>query len=108
MNSISDAAVDLIDLDNTADNTAIARSAALLKALANEKRLQIIYLLRDQEMSVSQLNDHLALSQSALSQHLAILRREALVSTRRKSQTIYYSLDSSSAEAIVDALGAHV
>ncbi len=67
-------------------------AARLLKALANEKRLQILCLLADGERSVGEINDLLDLSQSALSQHLAVLREEHLVKTRREAQTIFYSL----------------
>jgi len=66
------------------------QTAALLKVLANENRLMILCTLLNQEMSVSELNSHIPLSQSALSQHLAVLRREDIVKTRRESQTIYY------------------
>ncbi|MGS2743503.1 ArsR/SmtB family transcription factor [Halomonas sp. LS-001] len=86
---------------------AIDLAASLLKAMANEKRLQIICLLADKELSVTQINHHLELSQSALSQHLAILRRENLVQTRRESQTIYYSLNSDSAKAIIVTLASY-
>ncbi|PCF97672.1 ArsR/SmtB family transcription factor [Vreelandella nigrificans] len=83
---------------------AIETGTNLLKALANEKRLQILCLLAEKELSVTQINQQLALSQSALSQHLAILRRDQLVNTRRESQTIFYSLKSDSAKAIIDTL----
>lgn len=66
-------------------------AAQLLKVLANEKRLMILCLLSEQERSVSELNELVDLSQSALSQHLAVLREEGLVTTRREAQTIYYS-----------------
>ena len=66
------------------------QTANLLKVMANENRLMILCTLIDQELSVSQLNEHIPLSQSALSQHLAVLRREEVVETRRSSQTIYY------------------
>nr|WP_245558682.1 metalloregulator ArsR/SmtB family transcription factor [Kushneria aurantia] len=82
----------------------ILDSTPLLKAMANENRLRILCLLRAGEMSVSQLNSRLDLSQSALSQHLAVLRRESLVSTRRSSQVIYYSLCGGQAEAVIDTL----
>lgn len=82
----------------------ILDSAPLLKAMANENRLRILCLLREGEMSVSELNSKLELSQSALSQHLAVLRREELVNTRRASQTIYYSLRGKHAEAVIDTL----
>ncbi len=69
-----------------------ADAARLLKALANDNRLMILCVLAESEASVSQLNERIALSQSALSQHLALLRRDGLVKTRRASQTIFYSL----------------
>ncbi|WP_129138392.1 ArsR/SmtB family transcription factor [Modicisalibacter coralii] len=84
--------------------TAINQATNLLKAMANENRLRILCLLDDGELSVSELNARLALSQSALSQHLAILRREGLVTTRRASQTIYYSLQGDQARTLVDTL----
>lgn len=67
-------------------------AAQLLKALANEKRLMILCLLAEGEHSVSELNAKLDLSQSALSQHLAVLRSEGLVRARRDGQNIYYTL----------------
>ncbi|MDN3520813.1 ArsR/SmtB family transcription factor [Halomonas ramblicola] len=85
-------------------DAAIDQATALLKAMANDNRLRILCLLDGQELSVTELNRQLALSQSALSQHLAILRRENLVTTRRSSQTIYYSLHGDSARAIIETL----
>ncbi|MGC3874342.1 ArsR/SmtB family transcription factor [Halomonas sp. GXIMD04776] len=82
----------------------VADATNLLKAMANENRLRILCLLDETELSVSELNSRLALSQSALSQHLAILRREGLVTTRRSSQTIYYSLQGQEARTVVDTL----
>lgn len=76
----------------------------LLKALANENRLLIMCYLDNQELSVSELNACLDLSQSALSQHLAVLRRDGLVKTRRESQTIYYSLNGEAAKKIISTL----
>lgn len=68
------------------------RAADLLKALSNAQRLRVLCLLADAELSVGELNARLELSQSALSQHLAVLREHGLVGTRRESQTIYYAL----------------
>jgi ArsR family transcriptional regulator, virulence genes transcriptional regulator len=68
------------------------RAADLLKALSNAQRLRVLCLLADAELSVGELNARLELSQSALSQHLAVLREHGLVATRRESQTIYYAL----------------
>lgn len=67
-------------------------AADLMKALGSERRLMILCALAEGERSVSELNQGIPLSQSALSQQLARLRRENLVTTRRESQTIYYSL----------------
>ena len=67
------------------------QAVALLKALANERRLFILCHLLERELSVGELNERLGLSQSALSQHLALLRRDELVSTRKEAQTVYYS-----------------
>ena len=69
-----------------------AKAAALLKAMSNEHRLLILCYLGEQEMSVGQLNEAIDLSQSSLSQHLARLRKDGLVGTRRDAQTIYYRI----------------
>lgn len=65
-------------------------AARLLKALGNEYRLMILCALCEGELSVGALNARVPLSQSALSQHLAVLREDDLVTTRREAQTIYY------------------
>jgi ArsR family transcriptional regulator, virulence genes transcriptional regulator len=67
---------------------------ALLKIMANEKRLFILCNLLDGELSVTELCERVNLGQSALSQHLALLRNNDFVSTRKDSQTVYYSLSS--------------
>ena len=69
-----------------------AEAAQLLKALGNEQRLHILCNLLEGPLSVGELNQRLELSQSALSQHLALLREMELVETRREAQTIFYSL----------------
>lgn len=79
-------------------------ASKLLKALANESRLMILCSLVQGEMNVSQLNERLDLSQSALSQHLAWLRREKLVNTRRDAQTIFYSLQGTRAKEVIEVL----
>ncbi len=68
------------------------RAADLLKALANEQRLMILCHLVQGPLSVGQLNERVTLSQSALSQHLAVLRESGIVTTEREAQTIRYSL----------------
>ncbi|KCZ90746.1 ArsR/SmtB family transcription factor [Hyphomonas johnsonii] len=69
-----------------------AQAARLLRSMANEHRLMILCRLGGGEMSVGELVSHIGLSQSALSQHLAILREEGRVATRREGQTIFYSI----------------
>jgi len=70
-----------------------AEAAGLLKLLANENRLLILCRLAAvREMSVSDLAEAVHLSQSAVSQHLARMREDGLVGTRRDAQTIYYRL----------------
>ena len=81
-----------------------AEAARLMTALSNESRLMILCLLSENERSVSELNEAVPLSQSALSQHLARLREQGLVSTRRESQTIYYSLVDGPANRIIHLL----
>ena len=79
-------------------------AAKLLKALANERRLQVLCLLAGGERSVGELNELLDLSQSALSQHLAKLRAMDLVRTRRDRQTIYYSCSSTAVEMLLETM----
>lgn len=87
------------------DLQANARKAStLLKAMSNERRLLILCHLSAGEKSVSELEQLVLLSQSALSQHLARLRRDKLVRTRRSAQTIYYSLNGEEAKAIMRTL----
>ena len=83
--------------------TANAEAAAsLLTLMGNEKRLMIMSHLLDTEMSVGAIAEKVSLSQSALSQHLARLRNEELVETRRDRQMIYYTCKS---EAVRKLLG---
>lgn len=79
-------------------------AAELLKLLANDQRLIILCRLSGQEMSVSELGQYVHLAQSALSQHLAKLRAQGLVATRRDGQMIYYRLASRRAQKLVGAL----
>ena len=82
-----------------------AEAAALLKALANEQRLLILcHLVSDRELSVGALGERLDLSQSALSQHLARLRDEGLVTFRREAQTLYYRVADPKAEQLLELL----
>jgi|SRR6516162_36399 len=80
------------------------KAAELLKALANGQRLMILCHLLQGPLSVSQLNERVPLSQSALSQHLAVLRESGIVRTERESQTIWYSLPAGVARRLIAVL----
>lgn len=87
--------------------SAQARDAAdFLKALAHESRLLILCLLADNEKSVGDLERILGLRQPAVSQQLARLRTDGLVSTRREGKIVYYSLASEEARVIIAAVHA--
>jgi len=94
--------IENIDIQQIEQNSESA--AKILKALANERRLAIVCILYRGEQSVGALEDIVGLSQSALSQHLARLRRDSIVKTRRDAQTIYYSLASKEVEKILSCL----
>ncbi|WP_207905779.1 ArsR/SmtB family transcription factor [Aestuariirhabdus litorea] len=76
----------------------------LLKRMANRNRLMVLCTLMDQELSVGELNQRVPLSQSALSQHLSVLRDAGLVATRKEAQTVYYRVDDPRVGKILDAL----
>ncbi len=80
------------------------RAASLLKSMGSPRRLLILCQLVDGEKAVGELEKAVGLSQSALSQHLAVLRHKGYVSTRRSGQSIYYSLSGSEARSILSAL----
>jgi DNA-binding transcriptional ArsR family regulator len=82
-----------------------AQSAArLLKLLASEQRLLLLCRLVEGEASVGVLAEHAKLAQSAASQHLAKMRAEGLVATRREAQTIFYRLADPAAMRVLDTL----
>lgn len=81
------------------------KNIQILKALANERRVQIVKKLIDiREINVGDLEKIIGLSQSALSQHLAILRISGIVKTRRAAQSVYYSLSNPVAAKIIAAI----
>ena len=90
--------------DGEAIGVHASEAARVLKALSNEKRLLLLCQLVEGERSVGELNAGIDLSQSALSQHLAVLREEGLVNTRREAQTIYYALAEGPAQRILQTL----
>jgi DNA-binding transcriptional ArsR family regulator len=79
-------------------------ASALLKALANRHRLIIICQLIEKERSVGELAELLTLRDSTVSQHLALLRRDGLVTARRDGQTIWYSIGTGPARELVSTL----
>jgi len=92
-------AVDLDQLEKSA-----RRAATLLKSMANARRLKILCQLAEGEKSVGELTEVVGLSQSALSQHLMVLRRDGIVTTRRVAQSVFYSLVSREAQAVMVVL----
>ncbi|MDA9424449.1 ArsR family transcriptional regulator [Bradyrhizobium sp. CCBAU 53415] len=80
------------------------QASELLKALANRHRLLIICQLIDGEQSVGELAEFLNLRDSTVSQHLALLRKDGLVSARREAQTIFYSIASEPAREVLKTL----
>ena len=81
-----------------------SQASGLLRSMANESRLMILCLLSQREMTVSDLLREVPLSQSALSQHLGVLRRDKLVKTRRQSQFVWYSLAGAKAQRVIELL----
>ena len=83
---------------------AAEQACELLKALANRHRLMIICRLLERERSVGELAEFLKIRDSTVSQHLALLRKDGLVAARRDGQTIWYSIGSAQARALVQTL----
>lgn len=80
------------------------QAAELLKALSNPQRLRVMCLLIDGERTVGEINAEVELSQSALSQHLAVLREGGWVQTRRESQNVYYSVSEGPVHKLIETL----
>ncbi|HEX2199482.1 MAG TPA: metalloregulator ArsR/SmtB family transcription factor [Burkholderiales bacterium] len=80
------------------------RAAGLLKAMANPVRLRVLCQLAEGEKSVGELEQVAGVSQSALSQHLALLRQRGLVKPRRAGQAVFYALAGAEAPALLAAL----
>lgn len=80
-------------------------AVSLLKVMANECRLLVLcYLAETGEMSAGELTGRIGLSQSALSQHLARLREEGLVATRKEAQSVFYRVCDPKAEQVLALL----
>ena len=91
-----------VELDRMFDNA--QRASDFLKALAHESRLMILCILAEGEKSVGELEDLLSIRQPTVSQQLARLRADGLVSTRRDGKAIYYKLASEEARVIIGAI----
>ncbi len=90
------------ELTRMVDNA--KRASDFLKALAHESRLIILCILAEGEKSVSELERELDLRQPTVSQQLARLRADGLVSSRRDGKAVYYSLASNEARTIIGAI----
>ena len=91
-----------LDIEQLRDNADAA--GQLLKALANPDRLLLLCQLSQGERNVSELEELLGIGQPTLSQQLAVLRREALVETRRDGKQIHYRISSPAALAVINTL----
>ena len=91
-----------LDFSEMQDNA--GKACGLLKAMANEARLMVLCQLIEGEKSVTELQDAIGLSQSAMSQHLAVLREQEIVSTRRDGQSVFYRISNDHALALMETL----
>ncbi len=93
-----------MDIDVKALGANSSAAGVLLKTMSNERRLMILCYLTEGEKTVSELQQLIRISQSALSQHLARLRRGNVVATRREAQKIYYSISSKQVLVLLQGL----
>ena len=91
-----------LDFSDMQDNA--GKACGLLKAMANEARLMVLCQLIEGEKSVTELQEAIGLSQSAMSQHLAVLREQEIVSTRRDGQSVFYRIANGHAMAVMETL----
>jgi DNA-binding transcriptional ArsR family regulator len=93
-----------MNIDAERMHSAADAASSLLKTLANRHRLLILCQLVERERSVGELAAFLDIRDSTVSQHLALMRREGLVLPRRDGQTIWYSISSAPARALLETL----
>ena len=93
--------IDKVNIDARRMAEAAQRASELMEPLGHKDRLMVLCHLTSGEKSVGELAQLLDIPQSPLSQHLARMRKENLVNTRREAQTIYYSIASQEAAAFV-------
>jgi DNA-binding transcriptional ArsR family regulator len=80
------------------------KASELLKALSHETRLMILCLLSEREMSVSEIEEIIKLPQATVSQQLARLRLDKLVTTRREGRQIHYRIADKDVSSVVESL----
>lgn len=96
-----------LDLPTSEFARQAGEAAGLLKAMANECRLLVLcHLAESCELSVGELVERIGLGQSALSQHLAKLREEGFVATRKEAQTVFYRICDPKTEGLLAFLHA--
>jgi DNA-binding transcriptional ArsR family regulator len=83
------------------------QASELLKSLANRHRLLIVCQLIEGERSVGEITSFLGIRDTTVSQHLALLRKDGIVAARREGQTIFYSIASDPARAVLEVLYKH-
>ncbi len=93
-----------MNIDPSQMIAAAGSACDLLKSLANPHRLLIVCQLLGGERSVKELTEFLGIRDTTVSQHLALLRKDGIVATRRAGQTIYYSIHSDPARRVLEAL----
>jgi len=91
-----------MDLELMQENA--SRASELMKLLGHPHRLMILCELNQGECSVGELSAKIGIAQSPLSQHLARMRHEGVVSARREAQTVYYSLAGQEVAAVISLL----
>jgi ArsR family transcriptional regulator len=95
----------MIELELSGLQRQATEAAAMLKLLSNESRLLVLcHLVERSELTVGELVERIGLSQSALSQHLAKLREDGLVATRKEAQNVFYRISDPRAEQILALL----
>ena len=104
MNGLAQAVIEDAPIDAASMATAAGKASELMKTLGHKDRLMVLCHLSSGEKSVGELAGLLDIPQSPLSQHLARMRKEALVATRREAQTIFYSIASPEAARLVQLL----
>lgn len=95
---------DVSDADMKTLTTQARKASELLKALSHETRLMILCLLSEREMSVSEIEEIIKLPQATVSQQLARLRLDKLVTTRREGRQIHYRIADKDVSSVVESL----